>query len=115
LWKTSAEKTNKRPLVFGPLCRRFQPLIALPPSVHRPLAINRGAPMAKPSKDTAAQPHAVDKVLPVPEAAQFAGISRWTLKRAAARGELKILRLSPRRVGVRQSEFARWLNSRAST
>ena len=37
-----------------------------------------------------------------------------TLKRCGARGEIKILQLSPRRIGVRLSTLNAWLDSRAA-
>jgi excisionase family DNA binding protein len=55
---------------------------------------------------------AQDRVLAIPEAALLAGVSVDTLRRVARRGELTILRLSPRRIGIRASELARWLASR---
>jgi hypothetical protein len=54
----------------------------------------------------------VDPVLSIPDAAASGSISLWTLKRAAKRGELKLLQLSPRRIGIRQSELQRWLENR---
>jgi hypothetical protein len=56
--------------------------------------------------------YAIDPVLPVPEAAKIAGCSQWTLKRARSRGELRILQLSPRRIGIRMSDLTQWLDSR---
>ena len=45
--------------------------------------------------------------------AEHASVSVETLKRCAKRGELKIIKLSPRRVGVLDSEAKRWLATRA--
>lgn len=53
-----------------------------------------------------------DPVLSMRVAAAEGGLSLWTLKRAAKCGELKILQLSLRRIGIRQSELTRWLESR---
>ena len=53
-----------------------------------------------------------DPVLNVAHAAAFIGVSVATLKRAGARGEIKILKLSPRRLGVRTSEANRFLETR---
>lgn len=55
-----------------------------------------------------------DRVIPVSEAARIAGVSPSTLKRRAIAGELTIIRLSPRRIGVRTVELARWLNDCAA-
>jgi hypothetical protein len=52
-----------------------------------------------------------DEVLSLREGAQKARVSVSTLKRRARAGELKLLRLSPRRVGIRLSEFHRWLDA----
>jgi hypothetical protein len=52
-----------------------------------------------------------DRVVPLGEAAAIGGISASTLKRRAAAGDLKLIRMSPRRVGVRLSELNRWLEA----
>jgi excisionase family DNA binding protein len=52
-----------------------------------------------------------DRVITLDEAAVIAGVSASTLKRANKRGTLKLVRPSPRRVGVRRSELARWLDA----
>lgn len=52
-----------------------------------------------------------DVVLSRKQCAEQAGVSISTMKRVIARGELKPLRMSPRRVGIRRSEFMRWLAS----
>lgn len=52
-----------------------------------------------------------DHVISVPEAAAIAGLSTDTLKRRAKAGDLKILKLSTRRLGVRLSELNRWLDT----
>ena len=56
-----------------------------------------------------------DRVVSVHEAATRAGVSPATLKRCSARGELQILKLSPRRVGIRLSKLNAWLDSRAAS
>jgi hypothetical protein len=53
----------------------------------------------------------LDRVITLGEAAAIAGVSLWTLKRRSDAGKLKILRLSPRRIGVRLSEIERYLTS----
>jgi hypothetical protein len=53
-----------------------------------------------------------DPVLSLPHVAALAGIFVATLKRIAERGEIKILKLSPRRLGVRSSECNRFIGSR---
>ena len=55
-----------------------------------------------------------DPVYSLEEVERLTGLSRYTLKREAKRGNLKILKLSLRRFGIRQSEFRRFIDSRAS-
>jgi hypothetical protein len=55
-----------------------------------------------------------DKVIGLDEAAVRSGVSVSTLKRCHARGELKILKLSPRRVGIRLSDLRSWLDGRSA-
>ena len=55
-----------------------------------------------------------DRVVSIHEAATKAGISPATLKRCSARGEIQILKLSPRRVGIRLSTLNAWIDSRAA-
>jgi hypothetical protein len=51
----------------------------------------------------------VDPVLPIKAAAALAGdVHHCTLRRCAERGELQLIRISPRRVGIRKSEFTIW-------
>jgi predicted DNA-binding transcriptional regulator AlpA len=59
-------------------------------------------------------PPFTDKVLSLPEAAHFAGVSPDTLRRCHKRKELKIIKLSPRRVGVRLSDLKAFLDARAA-
>jgi len=47
----------------------------------------------------------------MPEMIETSGLSRWTIKRAAERGELQLVKLTPRAVGARESEFWRWVDS----
>lgn len=53
-----------------------------------------------------------DRMLTIGDASTMTGLSYWTLKRRAAAGELKILKLSPRRLGIRLSELNRFLDAR---
>lgn len=53
-----------------------------------------------------------DPVLTLHQAAAAAGLSIFTLKRCGTRDEIKILKLSPRRLGVRVSELQRFLDTR---
>ena len=55
-----------------------------------------------------------DKVVSYREAAEISGISISTFKRQAKASELKILRLSPRRVGIRLSALHSWLDTRSA-
>ncbi len=51
----------------------------------------------------------IDRVVLIEEAGAILGISRWTLLRQSEAGKIKILKLSPRRLGVRMSEINRYL------
>ena len=55
--------------------------------------------------------HRRDRVLRMPEMIETSGLSRWTIMRAAQRGELKLIRFSARAIGARESEFWRWIDS----
>ena len=55
----------------------------------------------------------IDRVAPMREAAYLTGLCERSLDNAAARGEIKIIKLSPRRRGIRMSEIARFIDSRA--
>jgi excisionase family DNA binding protein len=55
-----------------------------------------------------------NRVANLNEAAVHTGLSISTLKRAAKRGELRIIRLSPRRVGVRMADLEAFLERCAS-
>jgi predicted site-specific integrase-resolvase len=57
-------------------------------------------------------PYPTDCIISLPQAARIAGVSPWTLKRRAREGELTILRISTRRIGVRMSELYRWMDTR---
>ena len=59
-------------------------------------------------------PPFVDKVVSLPEAAHLAGVSPDTLRRCHKRQELKIVKLSPRRVGVRLSDLKAFIDGRAA-
>lgn len=53
----------------------------------------------------------VDPVLTIQHAAAIAGCCADTLKNQAKRGRLQLLRVSARRIGVRQSELHRYLQA----
>jgi hypothetical protein len=55
-----------------------------------------------------------DRVVSLPEAAHLAGVSPDTLKRCHKRQELTIIKLSPRRIGVRLSDLRRFIDARAA-
>jgi hypothetical protein len=55
----------------------------------------------------------IDPIVPLKDAAVIAGCHADTLKNEARRGKLTLLRISQRRIGVRESEFNRYLDSRA--
>jgi hypothetical protein len=55
-----------------------------------------------------------DKVVSLPEAAHLAGVSPDTLRRCHKRNELTIIKMSPRRVGVRLSDLKAFIDGRAT-
>jgi len=57
-------------------------------------------------------PDADDRVISIKEASVRSNLSVPTLKRCAKRRELQILKLSPRRIGVRLSDLKLFLDSR---
>jgi len=59
-------------------------------------------------------PPFVDKVVSLPEAAHLAGVSPDTLRRCHKRKEIQIIKLSPRRVGVRLSDLKAFIDARAA-
>jgi hypothetical protein len=61
---------------------------------------------------TRTNPH--DRVVPLSEAVTISGVSADTLRRCNRRGELKIIRLSPRRVGIRLSDLWAFIEARAA-
>jgi hypothetical protein len=54
----------------------------------------------------------IDPIILLREAAALASCHPDTLKNQARKGNLKLIKVSERRIGVRQSEFDRFLNSR---
>ena len=69
---------------------------------------------ATPNSQLPPHPPFVDKVVSLPEAAHLAGVSPDTLRRCHKRQELKIIKLSPRRVGVRLSDLKAFIDGRAA-
>ena len=59
-------------------------------------------------------PPFTDRVVTLGEAAHLAGVSPDTLRRCHKRQELKIIKLSPRRVGVRLSDLKAFIDARAA-
>lgn len=60
------------------------------------------------------QPHIVqDRVVSLRDASHIAGVSIDTLRRCNQRKEISIVRLSPRRVGVRLSDLKAFIDARA--
>lgn len=55
-----------------------------------------------------------DRVLNLQEAAALTGLSPDTLKRCHKRKEITLVRLSPRRVGVRLRDLRTFIDSRAA-
>jgi len=69
--------------------------------------------MSNPSQQYSPFP-AEDRVVSLGEAAHLAGVSTDTLRRCHARKEIKIIKLSPRRVGVRLSDLRAFIDARAA-
>ena len=69
---------------------------------------------ATPSHQLLPYPPLIDKVVSLPEAAHIAGVSPDTLRRCHKRQELKIIKVSPRRVGVRLSDLRAFIDARAA-
>ena len=56
----------------------------------------------------------IDRVISLGEAAHLAGVSADTLRRCHQRKEIKIIKLSPRRIGVRLSDLQAFIAERAA-
>jgi predicted DNA-binding transcriptional regulator AlpA len=67
-----------------------------------------------PSEQLPPYPPFMDKIVSLPEAAHLAGVSADTLRRCNKRQELKIIKLSPRRIGVRLSDLQAFIDARAA-
>jgi hypothetical protein len=75
----------------------------------------------RPSAEKPKAPHASgaaadllpDRVISLAEAAHISGLSIDTLRRCSRRKELRILKLSPRRCGVRLSQLWAFIEGRA--
>jgi hypothetical protein len=67
-----------------------------------------------PASQVSAHHFGGDRVISIGEAAARAGISVATLKRCWARGELKVIKMSPRRIGVRLGDLEAFLAARVS-
>jgi len=59
-------------------------------------------------------PKTADRIMRTPEMETVSGLSRWTIWRAAKRGELKLIKLTAKARGCRESEFWRWIDSKAA-
>jgi predicted DNA-binding transcriptional regulator AlpA len=70
--------------------------------------------MSIPRTQRSPYPVLEDRVVNLVEAARITGVSTDTLRRCHKRQELTILKLSPRRVGIRLSHLMAWLDSRAA-
>lgn len=55
-----------------------------------------------------------DRIVSMMEAAVIAGVSIDTLKRLNARGEIQIVRLSKRRIGIQLSRLIKFIADRAA-
>jgi predicted DNA-binding transcriptional regulator AlpA len=65
-------------------------------------------------KQLPAHPPFADKIISLPEAAHLAGVSPDTLRRCHKRQELKVIKISPRRVGIRLSDLRAFIDARAA-
>lgn len=54
----------------------------------------------------------IDHLLSPRDAARILGTSRMTVYRMVGRGELRLVRITTRRVGIRRSELERFIASR---
>lgn len=70
--------------------------------------------MGRPITDISPYPIATDRVVSLAEAAVITGLSTDTLRRCGSRAELKIIKLSPRRVGVRLSDLQTFVDARGT-
>ena len=57
-------------------------------------------------------PNTIDPLIPPAIAAAEIGVSTDTLRRAWRRKDIEVIRVSKRRLGIRRSELARYLNER---
>ena len=53
-----------------------------------------------------------DRVMRMREMEERSGLSRWTIVRAADKGEITLVKLTTNSVGARESEFWRWVDSK---
>ena len=54
----------------------------------------------------------VDRIMRMSEMVATSGLSYWTIRRAAQAGELRLIKLSARAIGARESEFWAWIDSK---
>jgi hypothetical protein len=64
------------------------------------------------SSDMQISPRSDDPIRSLRDLARRWGVSMDTVRRRVAAGELRVVRLSPRRIGVRASEEERYLRER---
>lgn len=62
-------------------------------------------------RTTSLEQHAIDPIISLRDVAALLGIHPDTVKNRARAGKLKLIRVSERRLGVRQSEFQRYVNA----
>jgi excisionase family DNA binding protein len=58
-------------------------------------------------------PHSL-KCIKVSEFANRTGLSLASAKRLVREGEIKVVRLTARRIGIRESDLAAWLDARSN-
>lgn len=56
-----------------------------------------------------------DPLLTLSEAAQYAGVSKYTLRRCISSGDLEAIKISPQLLRVRRSALERFLASGSTT
>lgn len=77
-------------------------------------AAQRLASLAKLAKAREERVPQHDKILRPKDMERISGLSRWTLYRAAKRGEFEIIQITDHAVGARASVFWAWLTRKAT-
>jgi excisionase family DNA binding protein len=56
----------------------------------------------------------IERLLTIDEACEVLNISRTTFNRMKKKGQIKIVKIGPRRLGVKPEELRRYINRRAA-